>query len=296
MLLEAGIAPAAAWGHLAAAVGPEAGERAILLAVARALARGEPGAEALARGLGGPAGHRVAAEEWRQAAAAWEVSEVSGSPLAVCLRSSAEAARSLAQARRETDIALSGPRATSAIVLALPAVGLVLGALLGFESLQVLFLRPIGWVCLACAGGLVALARAWNARLVRRATPPPGVPGLDLELLAVALSAGGSWQAATTLVSGALGRHCGESVLPTPPDAIASLASLSERAGVPGAALLRAEAAERRRDARASAAMAAERLGVTLLLPLGTCVLPAFLLVAVVPLFVALLSSTAWAA
>ena len=61
---------------------------------------------------------------------------------------------------------------------------------------------------------------------------------------------------------------------------------------MPGAPLLRSEAAEHRRDARAAAAMAAERLGVLLMLPLGACVLPAFLLVGVVPLFVALFSST----
>ncbi|BDZ51638.1 hypothetical protein GCM10025867_38790 [Frondihabitans sucicola] len=294
VLLEAGVAPAAAWAHLAAA-SRDAAEEQLLRGVAEALARGEPGAPALAGALAAPeTDETVARAEWQQAAAAWEVSEISGAPLAACLRSSAEAARALAQARREADVALSGPVATSKVVLALPVAGLLIGVLLGFDTLLVLVTTPLGWALVASAAGLVAAARSWNARLVARAAPPPGVPGLDLELLAVALSAGGSWGNARRLVAEALGTHCPESALDTPASEIDSLVELSQRAGVPGAALLRSAAAERRRDARAAAAMAAERLGVVLMLPLGVCVLPAFLLVGVVPLFVALLSSTGW--
>ena len=45
--------------------------------------------------------------------------------------------------------------------------------------------------------------------------------------------------------------------------------------------------------ARAEARETAERLAVRLMLPLGACILPAFLLLGVVPMLIGLLSSTA---
>jgi tight adherence protein B len=256
--------------------------------------RGGPAAGILRSGV--PDAPAVGTAEWRQVAAAWSVAEESGAPLAACLRATADSARAAQQARRDQAVALSGPVSTARVVLALPVVGLLMGLLLGFDTLAVLVGRPVGWFCLAGAGGLIAAARAWNARLVRRATPSDAVPGLDLELLAVALSGGGSWTSARRRVDDALAEFCDGFHDASPADEIETLVDLSEGAGVPAAALLRAAADERRRDARARSAVAAERLGIALMLPLGVCILPAFLLVGVVPLFVALLSSTGFGA
>ena len=68
---------------------------------------------------------------------------------------------------------------------------------------------------------------------------------------------------------------------------------LSRRAGVPAAALLRSEAEQARRTARSDAEEKAARLAVTLMLPLGLCILPAFMLLGVAPLMIAVISSTA---
>jgi tight adherence protein B len=68
--------------------------------------------------------------------------------------------------------------------------------------------------------------------------------------------------------------------------------ALSQRAGVPAAELLRAEADEARADARADAQAAAARLGVRLMLPLGLCVLPSFMVLGVLPLIVSIVSAT----
>jgi tight adherence protein B len=315
VLLEAGVGPAPAWRHLAA-VSQERADARVLVDMAEALAEGRPGGPALsaavdALGAGslraGPRGGGVrrreakgaqasgSADEWRQLAAVWAVAEASGSPMASCLRAQAEATRQVAQARRDAAVALSGPRATSRLVLALPAVGLLLGLVMGLDTLGVLFGSALGWVCLGGAASLVVAGRRWNHSLVRRATPSPAVPGLDLELLATALSGGGAIPAARRRVADAIEIHCATSSSSTPAEAIDGVLDLSQRAGVPAAALLRSSADERRRDARADTAMAAEKLGVALMLPLGVCILPAFLLVGVVPLVVALLSSTAGA-
>ena len=67
---------------------------------------------------------------------------------------------------------------------------------------------------------------------------------------------------------------------------------LAVRAGVPAAELLRSEADQLRRDARTAGQRRAVTLGISLLVPLGVCVLPAFMLLGVVPLLVTVLSTT----
>ncbi|MEQ1735248.1 MAG: type II secretion system F family protein, partial [Rhodoglobus sp.] len=67
---------------------------------------------------------------------------------------------------------------------------------------------------------------------------------------------------------------------------------LSRRAGVPAGELLRSEADEVRRAARFEAQEKAARLGVRLMLPLGLCILPAFMALGVVPLLITVVSST----
>ena len=66
-----------------------------------------------------------------------------------------------------------------------------------------------------------------------------------------------------------------------------------ERPGVPAVVLLRSEADGRRRAARVRSRPArAAELETRLLLPLGLCVLPAFVLLGVVPIALAIVSST----
>jgi tight adherence protein B len=74
--------------------------------------------------------------------------------------------------------------------------------------------------------------------------------------------------------------------------AIAGLVLLSREAGAPLGELARADAVEARSSARADARQSAERLAVRLMLPLGACILPSFLLLGVIPMMVGLLSST----
>jgi hypothetical protein len=64
---------------------------------------------------------------------------------------------------------------------------------------------------------------------------------------------------------------------------------LARDSGVAVAPLLTATAAEERRRQAADARAAAARLGVRVVLPTGLCLLPAFLLLAIVPLVLALL-------
>src|SRR5659263_742093 len=79
-------------------------------------------------------------------------------------------------------------------------------------------------------------------------------------------------------------------------DDLRPIAECLEAAWVQGAApgpALRARAGVIRRDRRRSAREAAGRLGVHLVLPLGLCLLPAFVLLGLVPVLVSLASGFA---
>ncbi len=220
-------------------------------------------------------------------AAAWRVATGAGAPLAPSLQQFAAGLRALGDAQRETQVALAGPVATARLVLLLPVVGILFGMVLGFNTLGTLFTTVPGLLCLAVGGGLLLAARRWNRRLVAAAQPTEALPGLRYELMAISVAGGGSLDRALASVDAALA----EFAIDAPGDAGAVL-DLSRRAGVPAGALLRAEADEARRDARAAAQKAAAVLGVRLMIPLGVCVLPAFMALGVAPLLIAVISST----
>ena len=280
VLLAAGATPAAAWGYLDASP--------VVSRVAAEAARATPVAAALVDVLPDvPPPERPA---WRALAAAWWVASEAGAPLAPSLRQFAASLRSLADAQREIAVALSGPVATARLVTALPAVGMLFGLVLGFNTVEVLFTTGPGVVCLAAGCGLLVTALLWNRRLVRAARPTELAPGLRFELAAIAVSGGTSFERAAESVTRALAAAGVDASHDAA--AVDGVLELSRRAGVPAGDLLRSEAEEARRTARASAAAAASVLGVKLMLPLGLCVLPAFMLLGVAPLLLAVIAST----
>lgn len=301
VLLAAGVAPAAGWGYLAQDV-----EGGILRTVADAAAAGRPIAPSLVSAVeesrsehsssGSGSGQRAVGpsgrneQAWRGLAAAWQVATDAGASLAPSLRQFASSLRDLAQTERDVAVALAGPVATARMVMVLPVIGVLFGLALGFDTLGTLFTTIPGWICLVLGLLLMLLARLWNRRLVSRAQPGVLTPGLELDLMAIAVSGGGSLARATVAVAEAQERFgiatAGDS------GAIESVLSLSRRAGVPAAELLRSEAEEVRRAARAEGQRAAATLAVTLMMPLGLCILPAFMLLGVAPLLIAIVSST----
>jgi tight adherence protein B len=271
VLLSAGVAPASAWSHVAQSTSS---------LVARRVAAGVDLADASADTSA------LQRDAWQGLAAAWSVATESGSPLAPALRSFAASLRELGEAQRDARVALAGPVATARMVMALPAVGILFGLALGFNTLATLFGTPVGWTCLVVGGGLLLVAARWNRRLVRSARPTSATPGLACELMAIGMAGGASIDRTRAIVDGAARRFDVAS------DDVDSVLELSRRAGVPAAELLRSEAAELRAAARASAQEGAAALSVKLMLPLGLCVLPAFLVLGVLPLLATVVTST----
>lgn len=277
VMLDAGLTPRAAWNAAA-----DHGVHPVAATVLAGLERdGVSCAAALARA--------ATADDVRSIATVWGVAEVSGAPLGHALRMIAETLRDAAEAEREADVALSGPRATARLVSWLPAGGALMAVALGAD-LAGTAVSPPGAVTLGGGALLMLAGRWWMRALVRHATARRPHPGLAEELIAIALAGGASAEAGLRLAAEAATR-CG---LPPPDDEGArSTLRLAEATGVPAVELLTASARQRRRSTRAEARSAAAALGVRLMVPLGLCVLPSFLLLAVAPLLLSLLSSTA---
>ncbi|WP_306298497.1 type II secretion system F family protein [Microbacterium esteraromaticum] len=270
VLLQAGARPMTAWQHLA-----DTGD-----AVAeRVTARCADGADLVGA---------IDAEHgaWSDVAAAWEVATTVGAPLAEVLRALAESLQDAASAADDVRIALAEPTGTARLLLWLPFAGLLLGFALGFDTIGVLVTNPFGIVCVILGVALVLVARWWTARMVRGAQPRPGTPGMHAELVAVALAGGVGIPRALRLV------EYSSADLAADRSETDAVLELSRAAGVPAGELLRASAAQQRHDARVQGRIRAARLSSKLLLPLGACTLPAFLLLGVAPLMLSVLSST----
>lgn len=269
VLLQAGAVPVVAWRHLADIGDPHA------LAVTERVEGGVPLLDAI-EAEGGA---------WVDLAAAWEIATTVGAPLAEVLRIIAESLRDAASAADDVRIALAEPAGTARLLLWMPLAGLLLGFALGFDTIGVIVGNPLGAACVVAGLLLVLAARLWTRRLLRRAAPEPGTPGMRAELVAVALAGGASIDRALRLVAESSAGGGTE-------EGIRSVLELSRAAGVPAVELLRASAAQDRHAARVHGRLRAAKLSTRLLIPLGVCTLPAFLLLGVAPMLLSVLAST----
>lgn len=270
VLLQAGAVPLVAWRHLAGTGDPHAS----------AIVRRVESGTALVSAIEAEGG------AWADLAAAWEVATTVGAPLAEVLRMIAETLRDAASAADDVRIALAEPAGTARLLLWMPFAGLLLGFALGFDTIGVVIGNPLGAACVVAGLLLVVAARLWTKRLLRKAAPAPGTPGMRAELVAVALTGGASIDRALRLVAESSASGADQE------GRIRTVLDLSRAAGVPAGELLRASAAQDRHASRIQGRLRAAQLSTRLLIPLGVCTLPAFLLLGVAPLLLSVLSST----
>ncbi|MDN3497315.1 type II secretion system F family protein, partial [Planococcus sp. APC 4015] len=289
VLLQAGVSPARAWEHLAgtgdaaAARVCDAVGRGLPVAAAIVAAAAAPPAASRFRRRSTPSADADEACAWRDVSAAWSVATTVGAPLAESLRGIAASLRDAQEAGDDIRVALAEPAGTARLMGWLPLVAVGLGIALGFDTLGMLVRQPIGIACLAAGLALIAASRRWTTSLVRAARAEAGVPGIDADLLAIALSGGVSIDRARHIVADARGRETDA--------ATHGILALSRSAGVPAVELLRASATLARHRARIDGRVRAAQLSSRLLLPLGVCTLPAFLLLGVAPMLLSVLSA-----
>ena len=280
--LGAGLSPASAWREIP----PTASGSSVCVAVVDKMNQGFPLGQAVEESL------RESEEAWRTLGAAWGVARESGAPLAPTLHALALSLTDRDHTMREVRATLAGPRATMRLVMGLPLVGLGAGLITGVNGFPVLFGTPLGLSALAGAGVLMGVAGWWMSILQRDALVRPDPGEISLELFAIATAGGALPEAAwervqTALVSFDLpGSESTE---------VRALSELSRRVGVPVSALARQHSGLMRQRWRTDALERINRLGVQVVIPLGVLVLPAFVLVAVIPLGLAIWSEAALA-
>jgi tight adherence protein B len=286
-LLRAGTSPGASWSR-AAGVGVDL--------------TGVPDVDGLARVLG--------ARHAETVVAATRLALDVGAPLGRVLEQVAGTLVAEAESRAERDAALAGPRTTGRLLMWLPIAGSLLGWALGADPLGTATDGGVGTVAVGTGLVLLVAGRVWSDRLVAvaRGTDQPGVDvQVVLELVAAALRAGAGvpraleatgvavggpdgavlTRAAHALVLGAAWDRAWAHAPPVLGPMVRALRGAWLDGAAPGEAL-RAAGEEVRHARRSSARTAAARLGVRLVLPLGVCYLPAFVLVGLVPVLLAL--------
>ncbi|GIG63815.1 hypothetical protein [Phytomonospora endophytica] len=108
----------------------------------------------------------------RRLRAAWQVADTTGAACADILDRLDADLRARLRRDARAAVHVSGSRATTVLLAALPAAGLLLGSALGGDVLGVLFHTPVGAVCASAAVALQLLGLTWSRRL----TAPKEVP------------------------------------------------------------------------------------------------------------------------
>lgn len=241
--------------------------------------------------------------------AACQLSHDLGTPLAQTLEVVLEGIEDAKVADRARRVAQAGPRLSARLLLWLPALGLVAAWLLGADLPGILFDGAAGSLALALGIVLWIAGHRWTHKMVRAAeqTNSEGVdPVIEINLLASALRVGSSIPHALDTVAHACAdpplSHMGtllrlgapRTQMPTPHEYHAKICDALWPAWSAGASpmqLLTLAAQAIRKNRLTQTQEQAQQLGVKLVLPLGLCLLPAFVCIGVVPIVIMLFTA-----
>ena len=172
----------------------------------------------------------------------------------------------LAKFKSELASANAVPIATRKLLLWLPGLSLVIGQLAGFGTIAAIF-HPIGLIALVLALLLIAIGVRWSGRLLAPLLLEPTHPALELIQFSLRLSSGASLK---------------QSVGP----GVSELISLSRQTGAPLQELVQHEIDLVTQRALQDSMTQAKRMSIELLVPMALTVLPAFLILTIVPMLI----------
>lgn len=255
------------------------------------------------------------------------LSERTGTGIATLLNTLANNLRDETDAFRARESAFAGAKVTAKILMALPLAALALGYAIGAKPLQVLLSSFTGYLMLFAGIFLTLVGWVWMRKLLQAAATPSQVldPLLLVDLLGQIISAGvplpkalqaiGSclqiiannqnsavsgeqlWllserfgTAANLLLQGS-GAQVALADLPEELRAVSQSVTLSQTTGAQLSPLLFAAVRNQRRANRREVERASAALAVKLVLPTGVTILPAFVVLGIIPVITDLLAS-----
>jgi len=220
--------------------------------------------------------------------AAWQSSVDTGAPLSVTVKMCAQTYRALAAIDREVSAAVAGPKMAARVMLTLPAIGVLIAAALGLNVLIFFVSHALGVLCFVGGMALLWAGWWWSRALIRRVTTESVPRGVVPSVVVAGLRAGVGVHASLE----ALSQHLSIEQVASDATHLHRARKLSEEWGAPLADVVHAETLQRRDAEIAQVRKQCAELSEKIVLPLGTCVLPAFILLAVVPLVVELISTS----
>lgn len=223
----------------------------------------------------------------------WRFVLDSGAAPAAVFDVCAEVFAAAAENARAARVQMAGPQAAARLVMGLPLLALAGGIVAGYNPFGFLFGTALGWIILGLAGGLIFIAHRWSGRMLRSAQQWSWARGMALEVMAIALSSGQSLYSSHTWANRVAKVFLVSEESTTELAQCAELAQLSRSTGVAIVGLLRDRAMQVRKSTQEESQMRVEKLAVQLMIPLGVCVLPAFIAVGVLPIVASMISSTA---
>lgn len=204
------------------------------------------------------------------------ITKAAGGPIAPTLDRLATVILKRDQSSRELELAVAGPKASSRLVLSLPVLVFIGAGISGIPIFKVLTNQPVVWGSLVLGGLMFWLGHRWTSVLLAKAEPETSDPGLNLDALAIASQAGLPLPAAADLVGGI---------------DVSELQEMSLNSSIAMVQLLIDRADSLRQEQHNRDRLKIQKTSVAVLWPLGITVLPAFVLIAIVPVAAALLQN-----
>ncbi len=197
-----------------------------------------------------------------------------GSPVVDAIERAIEVQLHRKSALADLEAEFAAPKATARLVAWLPIGFLALAQLMGLPILQAVGQSLLAKVSISLGVLLLVLARMWSKRILKTAEPSQLDLTQSLELVAIAMHAGMGFNSALQKVG-------------APADTVALLAQerlLARSSGAPVAGLIEARADAIREKQTHADRIRIREASIKLMWPLGAAVLPALILMLVVPL------------
>ena len=219
----------------------------------------------------------------------WQVAVESGGQIASALERLSQVFSQQQRQLGELEVAYASPRATARLVLWLPLASMFLGQLIGVSAFEASISSQVGVVSLGAGALMLIGAKIWSGRMLYKARPSSQDPAGYLDAVVIGLRAGLPPEKAKRLADKLIESELGVSASVIEVEELATATALSKKTGIPLGEIISAKADSVRQSFWHEKAEQVSRLSVSLLIPLGLVALPAFILLAVVPMALGLM-------
>ncbi len=230
-------------------------------------------------------------QQFQQFEFIWTLASQIGGPVTLILERLAEIFDRQQKNLSEIQLAFAGPQATAKLVSWLPLAALALAQLVGMNPLVAITGSVAGLVSVFLGLGLLFTGQRWSKRLLDRANSKRLDPGAFIDAVLVGLQAGLPLRKSEATAQAHFKAVFQQEVPQSDLLVIKTVSELARNSGAALTKILSAEADRLRDEQRYEISEQIARLGIRLMIPLGVAVLPAFILIAIVPIAISLLSN-----